>query len=325
MHYLIHAYDTPMLAARGLPAAQRYATVAAASAHAVHMPAHIFSRLGDWPASVASNRRSAELARAAGSANDELHARDYLVYALLQSGRSAAAHEAWAEAAAVVPRQNPDHLAGPFAIAAMPARLALETGDWAAAATLPVAQGGFPQVVAISRFARGIGLVRSGRPADAAAEVAALAALETSLQSSGQAAWAAEVAAWRAAVAALAAIAAGDAATGLRDLRAAAEAEDALLKNVVEPGPLAPARELLGEALLALGRAAEAETAFEAVLRANPNRFRALAGAAAAAQANGRPDVALARYRLLRAVAAQADAPRPELTEAARMLERRSN
>jgi tetratricopeptide (TPR) repeat protein len=323
MHYLIHAYDTPTLAARGLPAARRYATVAAGSAHAVHMPAHIFTRLGDWAASVASNRRSAELARAAGSANDELHARDYLVYALLQSGRSAAAREAWAEAAAVVPRQNPDHLAGPFAIAAMPARLALETGDWAAAATLPVAQGGFPQVVAISRFARGIGRVRSGRPADAAAEVAALAALETSLQSSGQAAWAAEVAARRAAAAALAAIAAGDVATGLRDLRAAADAEDALLKNVVEPGPLAPARELLGEALLALGRAAEAEAAFEAVLRANPNRFRALAGAAAAAQANGRPGVALARYRLLRAISAEADAPRPELAEAARLLERR--
>jgi tetratricopeptide (TPR) repeat protein len=320
MHYLIHAYDTPALAGRGLPAARRYATVAAASPHAVHMPSHIFTRLGDWPSSVAANQRSAALARAAGLANDELHARDYLVYAFLQSGRGAAARAVWNEAADAIARQNPDHLAGPFAVAAMPARLALETGDWAAAAALPPPGDGFPQVAAIARFARGIGLVRSGRPESAAAEVASLSALEASLHASGQAAWAAQVGVQRAAVAALAAIAMGDATTGLRDLRAAADIEDALLKNVVEPGPIAPARELLGETLLALGRHAEAEAAFEAVLRVNPNRFRALAGAAAAAQANGRPQVAVARYRLLLAVASGADEARPELADAARML-----
>ncbi|MBR0671521.1 hypothetical protein [Neoroseomonas soli] len=323
MHYLIHAYDTPGLAGRGLPAATRYAAVASASAHAVHMPTHIFTRLGDWPASVAANRRSAELARASGDANDELHARDYLVYALLQSGRSAAARDVWSDAADAVHRQNRDHLAGPFAVAAMPARLALETGDWAAAAALPVAEGAFPQVVAITRFARGIGLIRSGRPENAAAEVAALSALEAALRSSRQAAWAAEVGVQRAAVAALAAIETGEPTTGLRDLRAAADIEDGLLKNVVVPGPLAPARELLGEALLAQARNAEAEAAFEAVLRVNPNRFRALAGAAAAAYANGRPDVAVARYRLLLAVASGADAPRPELADASRILSRR--
>lgn len=323
MHYLIHAYDTPALAGRGLPAARRYATVAAASPHAVHMPSHIFTRLGDWPSSVAANQRSAALARAAGEANDELHARDYLVYAFLQSGRGAAARAAWHDAAEAAARQNPQHLAGPFAVAAMPARLALETGDWAAAAALPPAQGGFPQVVAITRFARGVGLVRSGRPEAAAAEVAALAALEAALQGSGQAAWAAQVGVQRRAVAALAAIATGDATAGLRELQAAADAEDALLKSVVEPGPLAPARELLGEALLSLGRSAEAEAAFEAVLRVSPNRFRSLAGAAAAARANGRPEVAAARYRLLLAVAPVADEDRPELAEAASVLGRR--
>lgn len=323
MHYLIHAHDTPGLAGRGLPAARRYAAVAAASAHAVHMPTHIFTRLGDWPASAAANRRSAELARAAGAANDELHARDYLVYALLQSGCGAAARDAWHEAAGAVLRQNADHLAGPFAVAAMPARLALETGDWAAAAALPVAESGFPQVVAISRFARGIGLIRGGTPEGAAAEVAALAALEAALRSSGQAAWAAEVGVQRVAVAALAAIATGDATAGLHDLRAAADAEDGFLKNVVVPGPLAPAREMLGEALLGLGRASEAEAAFEAALRINPNRFRALAGAAAAARATGRADVALARDGLLPDLASGSDAPRPELADAARMLDRR--
>lgn len=325
MHYLIHAYDTPALAGRGLPAARRYATVAAASPHALHMPSHIFTRLGDWPSSVAANQRSAALTRTAGEANDELHARDYLVYAFLQSGRGAAARAAWAEAADAVARQNPQHLAGPFAAAAMPARLALETGGWAAAASLPPTRSGFPQVVAITRFARGIGLVRSGRPEAAAAEVTELTALEAALQSSGQAAWAAQVGVQRRAVAALAAIATGDATTGIRDLRAAAEAEDALLKNVVEPGPLGPARELLGEALLALGRNAEAEAAFEAVLRVNPNRFRALAGAAAAAHANGRTEVAAARYRLLLAMASEADEARPELADAARVLGRRGD
>jgi tetratricopeptide (TPR) repeat protein len=207
----------------------------------------------------------------------------------------------------------------------MPARIALETGDWAAAAALPVPQGGFPQVAAIARFARGIGLARGGRAAEAGAEVAALAALETTLRDTDQGAWAAEVAVQRATVAAMAALAAGDAASGLHDLRAAAEAEEALLKNVVEPGPLAPAREMLGEALLALGRAQEAEAAFEAALRANPNRLRALAGAAEAARANGRPEVARARYRLLLALAAEADSPRPELAAAARALGRRTD
>ena len=326
MHYLIHAYDTPTLAGRGLPAARRYATVAAASPHAVHMPSHIFTRLGDWPSSVAVNQRSAALARAAGEANDELHARDYLVYALLQSGRGAAARAAWIEGGDAVARQNPRHLAGPFAVAAMPARLALETGDWAAAAALPPPQQSeFPQVLAITRFARGIGLLRSGRPEAAATEVAALTALEATLQASGQAAWATQVGVQRTTVAALAAIAMGDAASGLRDLQSAAETEDALLKSVVEPGPLAPARELLGEALLALGRNAEAEAAFEAVLRVNPNRFRALAGAAAAAQANGRPGVAAARYRLLLAMASEADEARAELANASRMVGRRQD
>lgn len=321
MHYLIHAYDTPALAGRGLPAARRYATVAAASPHAVHMPSHIFTRLGDWPSSIAANQRSAALARAAGEANDELHARDYLVYALLQSGRGSAARAAWNEAAEAAANRNSDHLAGPFAVAAMPARLALETGDWAGAAALAPVESGFPQVLAITHFARGIGLVRSGQRAEA--EITALAALEAGLRRSGQAAWAAEVGVQRAAVAALAAITTGDAATGLRDLQAAAEVEDALLKSVVEPGPLAPARELLGEALLALGRNAEAEAAFEAVLRVNPNRFRSLAGAAAAAEANGRPEVAAARYRLLLAVASGADEARPELAAASRALGRR--
>ncbi|WP_170979289.1 hypothetical protein [Roseomonas sp. HF4] len=322
MHYLIHAYDTPDLAGRGLPAAIRYAEIASASAHAQHMPSHIFTRLGSWPASIEANRRSAALARAAGEANDELHARDYLIYALLQTGRGAAARAAWAEAAAVVPRLNATHIAGPFAVAAMPARLALETGDWRRASDLPLAAGGFPQVAALTHFARGVGLARSGRPDASAAEAAAMEPLEAALRASGQADWAAQVGAQRRAVGALAAIARGDADSGLSDLRQAADAEDALLKSVVVPGPLAPLREVLGEVLLGLARHAEADAAFQEVLRLNPNRFRALAGAAAAAEAGGRAPVAVARYRLLLALAAGADEPRAELAEAARIVRR---
>jgi tetratricopeptide (TPR) repeat protein len=321
MHYLIHAYDTPDLAGQGIQAANRYAEVASASAHALHMPSHIYSRLGMWAPAIASNIRAAEVARSANSVNDELHARDYLVYALLQSGRTHEAQRAWAAALQVGPRMNAEHLAGPFAMAAMPARLALEPGDWAKAAALPVPEAGFPQVMAITLFARGLGMVRSSQSAEAAREVAALSTLRDSLLAQGSVGWAHQVGIQRDSIEALIMAAAGDTNGALAQLERTAQSEDGLAKSVVEPGPLAPARELLGELLLSLGRNSEAEAAFEAVLRRNPNRFRSLAGAAAAAQADGRAGVALARYRLLLRNAAEADAPRPELAAANAALE----
>jgi tetratricopeptide (TPR) repeat protein len=316
MHYLIHAYDTPDLAGQGIHVANRYALVASASAHALHMPSHIYSRLGMWAQAIYSNIRSAEVARSANTVNDELHARDYLVYALLQSGRTHEARRAWAAALQVGPRMNADHLAGPFAMAAMPARLALEPGDWANAAALPLPATSFPQVAAMTHFARGLGMVRSGQSAEAAHEVMALSALRDALLAQGSRAWAQQVGIQRDSVAALMMAAAGDINGGLAELERAAQREDGLAKSVVEPGPLAPARELLGELLLSLGRNREAEAAFEVVLRSNPNRFRSLAGAAAAAQAEGRSGIALARYRLLLRNTVEADAPRPELAAA---------
>jgi tetratricopeptide (TPR) repeat protein len=321
MHYLIHAYDTADLAGQGIHVANRYAEVASASAHALHMPSHIYSRLGMWAPAISSNIRSAEVARSTNSVNDELHARDYLVYALLQSGRTHEAQRAWAAALQVGARMNAEHLAGPFAMAAMPARLALEPGDWAQAAALPLSALSFPQVAAITHFARGLGMVRSGQSAEAAREVAALSTLHDALLAQGSTGWAHQVGIQRDSIDALITAAAGDINGALAQLVRTAQTEDGLAKSVVQPGPLAPARELLGELLLSLGRNGEAEAAFEAVLRSNPNRFRSLAGAAAAAQAEGRPGVALARYRLLLRIAAKADAPRPELTAAHAALE----
>jgi tetratricopeptide (TPR) repeat protein len=216
---------------------------------------------------------------------------------------------------------NAEHLAGPFAMAAMPARLALEPGDWAQAAALPLSALSFPQVAAITHFARGLGMVRSGQSAEAAREVAALSTLHDALLAQGSTGWAHQVGIQRDSIDALITAAAGDINGALAQLVRTAQTEDGLAKSVVQPGPLAPARELLGELLLSLGRNGEAEAAFEAVLRSNPNRFRSLAGAAAAAQAEGRPGVALARYRLLLRIAAKADAPRPELTAAHAALE----
>ncbi|MFN9096443.1 MAG: hypothetical protein ACK5WN_19325 [Alphaproteobacteria bacterium] len=321
MHYLIHAYDTPDLAGRGIHVANRYALVASASAHALHMPSHIFSRLGMWAQAISSNIRSAEVARSTNSVNDELHARDYLVYALLQSGRTHEAQRAWAAALEVSPRVNAEHLAGPFALAAMPARLALEPGDWAGAAALPLPVSSFPQVLATIHFARGLGMIRSGQSVEAAREVVALSALRDALLAQGASAWAHQVGIQRDSIDALIMAATGDVDAALQQLERIAQSEDSLTKSVVEPGPLAPARELLGEVLFSLGRNREAEVAFEAVLRRNPNRFRSLAGAATAAQAEGRASIALARYRLLLSNAAEADAPRPELTAARAALD----
>ncbi len=317
IHYLIHAHDTPPLAAQGMEAARRYAEVVPDSTHAVHMPSHIFTRLGAWDRSITSNQRAARLAIQAGLVNDALHAQDYLVYAMLQSGRTAAAAQVWAGAVPTVPRLDPAHQGGPFAAAAMPARLALEPGDWAAAAALPVTSSRYPEADALTRFARAIGLARSNRAGEVAEEVAALGTLAAALRAKGEAYWAGQVAIQQAAAAALAQIASGAVEPGLAALRAAADAEDATQKSAVTPGPLAPVRELLGEALLALGRAAEAEREFVRVMAAEPGRFRALYGAAAAAEAAGMSE-ARARFQHLLDLARSADTARPELDHARR-------
>ncbi len=280
-HYLIHAYDSAELAQRGLPAARAYAGIAPSAPHALHMPSHIFTRLGLWDDSIASNLAARAAAHAQGDVGEELHAMDYLTYAYLQRGRTADA------ARVVASLQGMGVLtAGGFKIGyagnAMPVRLAVESRDWAAAARLAPLPGSAPQVAAIVWWARALGRLRGASPGPADGDIAQLQACRDALRASGDAYWAAQVDSllksaegWRAARG-------GDAGLAVTDLTAAADEEDALEKLPVTPGPIAPAREQLGELFLELNRPNEALRAFNAALALAPGRRGALQGAAEA-------------------------------------------
>src|SRR5205085_7166563 len=159
-HYLIHAYDAPPIAQKGLPSAKKYAGIAPDAPHALHMPSHIFTRVGAWQDSVATNRRSADIALKGKEGDDALHAMDYMVYAYLQLGRDADARKIYEEAARVPP--STPRFIGPYPLAAMPARLAVERGAWREAAQLQPMQSKFPFTEAIVHQARAIGAARVG-------------------------------------------------------------------------------------------------------------------------------------------------------------------
>ncbi|HXH82612.1 MAG TPA: hypothetical protein VNN07_06745 [Candidatus Tectomicrobia bacterium] len=321
-HYLIHSYDYPPIAERGLHAARRYAGIAPAAPHALHMPSHIFTRRGHWEESIASNRASAA---AATNDFDRLHAMDYLAYAHLQRAEDGEARKVL-EAMTAVGKPNVEHFVTAYALAAIPSRYALERGDWAEAArlalplrdTFPWAR--FPQSEAVLVFARGLGAARHGDAAAARRDAERLVALRDQLATATQPYWAEQVEIQRRVVEAWATWAEGrrDAAVGA--LRAAADMEDATEKHPVTPGPIVPARELLGEILLEAGRPAEALRELEASMAIEPNRFRALAAAARAATAAG--DTAKARdyHGRLVALAGSGASERPELREARRLL-----
>ena len=307
-HYTIHAYDAPPIAQHGLDAARRYAGIAPAAPHALHMPSHIFTRLGYWDESIETNRRSAA---AEPDSNAAVHPNDYLVYAYLQQGRDA-------EAERVIRRavQNTDRFYSSilgYNYAAMPARFVLERGRWAEAAALPLSPGAPPHVEAITRFARGVGAARAGQAAAARAEVAALAALADSLAARRETYWATIVGAQRLAAEAWLARAEGDDERALRLAGEAAALEETVEKHPVTPGPLLPARELEGDLLMELGRAADARRAYEATLRREPNRARALFGAARAAEVAGDAPAARAHYQHLLEVMRAADPGRAEV------------
>jgi tetratricopeptide (TPR) repeat protein len=306
-HYIIHAFDSPQLAGHGLAAARRYADIAPSAPHALHMPSHIFTRLGYWDESISTNRRSAA---AEPDSNAAVHPMDYMVYAYLQQGRDE-------EARKVVTRavQNPDRFYGGiigYNFAAMPARYALERGRWADAAQLRVPTNAPPYVEAVTRFARAIGAARSAQPALAREEIARLDALRDSLQRAGDQYWATVVEAQRLAAAAWAARAAGNDGAAVRLARAGAELEETVEKHPVTPGPLLPARELEGDLLLDLGRPADALRSYEKTLEREPNRARALAGAARAAELAKNTDAARKYYAALAKLMDRADADRVE-------------
>jgi hypothetical protein len=289
-HYLIHSYDYPPLAAQGLPAAQRYSKIAPAAAHAQHMPSHIFTRVGAWSDSVIANTASAKADSASGP--NTLHAYDYMVYAHLQMGQDRAAGSVSDNASAIA--KPPDHFAAAYAYAAMPARLALERGDWAAAAKLGLSPAAnaypwpkYPQAEACNAYARALGAaaLRDGPAVES--ELARLSALRDRATELKIAYWVEQINIEIDVVRSFAAFKAGNVQAGLSGLRQVADREDASEKHVVTPGPLLPAREILAVALLEKGDAAEALREFEAVLRKEPGRLRAMAGAAVAADRVG--------------------------------------
>jgi hypothetical protein len=330
-HYIIHAYDTPPLAPKALEAARRYASLAPAIPHALHMPSHTFTRVGYWKESIETNRRSADAARKAGGpagAGEELHALDYQIYAYLQLAQDTAAKASLDRAISVVGGQDGIAAgaagAGAYALAIMPARYALERGAWADAAALTPRPANTPWTEAITHFARAVGAARSGNPAAATPDIARLAELRDKLQSMQDAYWTEQVDIQRRVALAWQAFAQGQRADGLAQMKAAADAEDATDKSAVSPGPLAPARELYGFMLLEAGNHKEALAAFEATMKKEPNRFRGAYGAARAAERAGDRGKAMTYYRQLLEIAKDADTERPEIASAKKYLLGRS-
>jgi tetratricopeptide (TPR) repeat protein len=321
-HYLIHSYDAPPIARQGLPAARRYASIAPAAPHALHMPSHIFTRVGAWEDSVATNRRSAEAAKNGGEPNEAYHATDYAVYALLQLARDNDAKRAMEEVLKITDF-TPGVRAAPYAIAAMPARYAMERGAWREAMQLQPQSTRHSYTDAITYFARALGAARSGDVAAAEKDAAELARLHKALNDAKDNYWATEVEVQRLAIAGWIALAQGKPDDALKFMRAAADLEDRNEKSIVTPGRVLPARELLGDMLLELKQPAQALREFEASHVREPNRFRGYAGAARAAEAAGDRRKAAEYYGKLAELAKNADASRPELARARAYLAQR--
>jgi len=317
-HYLIHLYDYPALAAKGLPAALRYSKIAPNAPHAQHMPSHIFTRVGYWKESIAANLASVQAARAGNETGEQLHGEDYLVYAYLQLGQDQKARAVIDQIEALKP--GPDSFGGAFSQAAAPARYVMERGEWQAAANLDVKECKFPQVMAISHFARAVGAARSGKIEAARLDAARLIEIRDQLRQAKSDYWAGQVDVQAQTANAWILYAEGKYDEALKAMAAAAEAEDRTEKAPVTPGPLAPARELYGFMLLDRGQAKEALAAFEATMAKEPNRFNGYVGAAKAAEALGDTAKAKAAYEKLVALAAGSESDRPALAAARTFL-----
>ena len=285
-HYLIHAYDNAELAPRGLAAAKAYSQIAPLAPHALHMPSHIFTRLGLWEESITSNLAAREAAHQQGDTGEELHAMDYLVYAYLQSGRDK-------DAAQVIEqlKSMPQLSAGDFKVAyastAMPVRYSVERGQWADAAAIVPPTGASPHVAAIAVWARGLGLARTGRATESRPEIDRLRQLEEQLRAAGNDYWATQVGILTREVMAWSAQADRKPEEATDLMRAAADEEDAIEKLPVTPGPIVPAREQLGYLLLEQNHPTLALKEFEKALVNAPGRHGALQGLARAAQLSG--------------------------------------
>jgi tetratricopeptide (TPR) repeat protein len=278
-HYLIHACDSQELAERGLPAARAYAQIAPSAPHALHMPSHIFTRLGLWNDSIESNLASRRSARQHGDTLDELHAMDYLVYAYLQTGSDKEVSQIIQDMKAM-PKLDMSNFGIAYAATAIPIRYAVERGRWDDAASIAPPSGAPPSVVAIAVWCRGLGLARTGHVKDAREEADRLRQIETQLRATGDDYWSTQTGVLASEVMAWSAQASGDSHQALVLLRAAADQEDAVEKSAVTPGPILPAREQLGDLLLQQKQPELALKEFQTALAEAPGRRGALQGIA---------------------------------------------
>src|SRR5579864_401204 len=324
-HYIIHTYDVPPLAARAVEASRRYGQIAPSAPHSLHMPSHTFTRVGYWQESIDTNIAAAAAAQSEGQTAEELHATDYMAYAYLQTAQDHAAQHVVESSAQIFSRFDPAVLisgaASPaaafFARAAIPARYCLERRAWSDAAKLEPRPSPFPYTDAITYFARGLGAAHLKDGDTARSAISSLEQMRDKLNTMKEVYWANQVEIQRREVSAWLAFAEGDRPGALAGMRAAAELEDGSEKSAITPGPLMPARELLGEMLLELKQPAEALKEFEATLTKEPNRFRSLYGAAEAAKLAGDRQKAQTHFRELLKVAERGDKPgRQELAEA---------
>lgn len=319
-HYLIHSYDFPPLAQRGLKAAQRYRNIAPSAPHALHMPSHTFTRLGYWEDSISSN---VAVLKISPDIVNRLHSLDYMVYAHLQLGQDSAADRILAELRADTKKIEGDTLfAAAFALAAIPARIATERGQWSGAAKLTLTPDElafgwqqFPHAQAITVYARGLGAARSGDAAGARVAIAELTRLKQGMVEGGLRYWADQTDIQIKAVDAWALRAEGKPEEALRMMRSAADHEDATDKAAVTPGPIKPAREMLGEMLLEAKQPSAALVEFEIAMAKEPGRLRAALGAARAAAAAGDRDKARSHYAQVAKLFERADAGHPELAQ----------
>jgi tetratricopeptide (TPR) repeat protein len=332
-HYLIHSYDFPPIAQKGLPAAKLYAAIAPSAPHALHMPAHIFTRVGAWQDSIDTNRASARSAQEALKQDttglrsyEALHAYDYMMYGYMQLGRDRDARALMDEVLSTT-KLNVDHFAGAFALAAIPARYTLERRQWADAAKLSLAPKDlawdkFPQAESITWFARGLGAARSGDVTQARKDLERITTLRDTLTQAKNAYWAQQSEIQRLAVAAWIAKAEGKTEEALALMRQSADREDGTEKHPVTPGALFPAREMLGDMLLELGQPAAALVEIERSQKSEPNRFLGLWSAGRASELAGNQAKARQYYGQLLDLAKAADGERMEIKQARAFLGR---
>ena len=282
-HYIIHTYDAPPLAGRARAAAQRYASIAPCAPHALHMPSHTFTRLGMWKESVAANAQSMAVALRDGSIAEALHAADYEMYADLQMGKKSEAKAILDGLPAIAARFDATAVggaapgsAGVFALAAIPARWTLERSAWKEAAALEPHASAFPYAEAMTYFARALGASHTGDVASARASIDSLASIQQRLRTSGEPYWAGQVSIEQLGARAWLDLAEHREGDALAHMREAAAREDSTEKSAVTPGPLAPARELLGDMLVVLGKPGEARVEYLATIAKEPGRRHAI-------------------------------------------------